>query len=242
MNTNWSLTDTHIHLDQYSPEELKFLLKICHEQGIRRFIVPDVSFNLKNWELPVSADIYCCWGCHPQWSNAPWSPCGSVVAVGECGLDSRCDCDKKLQHERFLSQLTEAQSRNLPVLIHCVKSYGKVLDLIKEANFLGSGVVHGFSSSVEIAKKFMEKGFALGIGALLLDERAHRIRDAVVYAGSQHIVLETDAPFFRGTTPLSLIDIAQTCSTILKCSLERLSENTEDTVNRIFKIGTHNYD
>ncbi len=241
MNTDCYFTDTHIHLDRYDPLQVNLLLQNSRSKGIKRFIVPDISFSLNDSSHFLSSidGVYCCWGCHPQWSFEKWQDCYSKFAVGECGLDSTCVVDIKIQEECFISQLKAAEDNNLPLLIHCVRSYGKILDILDNNSFNGSGVIHGFSGSKEIAKRFIDKGFALGIGLLVTNSYSRRVKEAITYVGAEHIVLETDAPFFRNASPLNLIDVAHSCCELLKCSMEHLSIMTETSVDNIFKIGKY---
>lgn len=241
MNTNCTFTDTHIHLDKYTMNELSIILKQCQEQGIKRFIVPDVAFNLCDWKKPQSSsEIYSCWGCHPAYCDSEWIDCYSNFAIGECGLDTLVDKDSQIQEERFIRQLELSKSKKLPIIIHSVRSTGKLISILKDNSFQGCGIIHGFTGSKETAKQLLDFGFLLGVGVLSIDKNAIKTRSSIIYAGISNIVLETDAPFFRGAKALNLIDVAKSCCELLNCTIEELSQATENSVSRIFNLGIFN--
>ena len=58
-----------------------------------------------------------------------------------------------------------------------------------------SGIMHGFSYSPEAAKQFIDLGFKIGIGSMLLNPKARKIKEVVKLVPAEHLVIETDCPF-----------------------------------------------
>ena len=66
-------------------------------------------------------------------------------------------------------------------------------------------LVHAFSGSLEEAAAFCKLGLKIGIGSLLLNPQAKKVRRAAAELPLEHIVLETDSPYMsEGSTPADI--------------------------------------
>jgi len=89
-----------------------------------------------------------------------------IVAIGEIGLDYYWHKDnKEKQREVFRKQLELAEKLDMPVVIHSRDSIGETYEILSE--YKVRGVLHCFSGSLEMAKKFIDLGFMLGIGGVV---------------------------------------------------------------------------
>lgn len=88
-----------------------------------------------------------------------------AIAVGEIGLDFTCDVDRECQTEIFRMQLAEAERRNLPVVLHCVRAFEPMMKILSEYH-LRAVIFHGFVGSPEQAQRAVEKGYYLSFGPL----------------------------------------------------------------------------
>ena len=137
---------------------------------------------------------------------------GQVAAVGEIGLDYHAgsqrvpdggnilekDEFRALQKEYFLEQLKIAEEAELPVVIHSREAAQDTYDILKqEKDKLYGGVIHCYSSSVEMARLFTGLGFYLGFGGKVTDPAAKNPRKVVKEIPLSMIVLETDCPYVR---------------------------------------------
>ncbi len=239
MSTELSFTDTHVHLDLIPSwrEDLPALRKM----GIRRFLVPDVSFSLDQADLVTAEMVFPMWGCHPAYAGTPWrEPEGAMAAVGECGLEpGSSPAVEETMEAIFRRQIRLASVRDLPLDLHCIRRQDRILRILEEEDFRGRAVIHGFSGSIESARRWLDRGGILGIGPLILDPRCRRLRDSLVAAGPDHILLETDAPVFRRSSPGDLLLVAECCASLLGISLEDVSRRTEATADRIFFSADH---
>lgn len=79
--------------------------------------------------------------------------------IGEIGIDKfKKDIPISLQTQYFESQLLLAKELNRPVSIHCVQSYGKIMDIIKSHIPYNKGILlHSFNGSIDIAKRFINE-------------------------------------------------------------------------------------
>ena len=86
-----------------------------------------------------------------------------AVAIGEIGLDFACDVDRDRQTDIFRAQLAEAERRNLPVLLHCVRAFEPMMKILSEYR-LCAVIFHGFIGSAQQAQRAIEKGYYLSFG------------------------------------------------------------------------------
>lgn len=233
MSTDYSFTDTHIHLDII--QDSTSLLPKLRDEGIRRFIVPDIDFNLCDWLCPEQ-DVFCCWGCHPAYVPSSWREPKEPVAVGECGLEPADSAEEeKLQEILLEQQIEKAKVSCLPLLLHSIRRDDRILHMLKSCSYSGTGIIHGFCGNHQMAKRWLDAGFYLGIGTLILKKNANRLKEALIYAGGEHMVLETDAPVFHNSRPSDLLSVAERCQEYLRLSREEFSSVTENNVSKIFK-------
>ena len=67
-----------------------------------------------------------------------------VIALGEAGLDKRCDTPFDLQVEAFQAIALLASRHRLPLLIHTVKSSEELIALKKRMKPENAWIIHGF--------------------------------------------------------------------------------------------------
>ena len=135
------LFDAHNHLqDNRFPDDTASMLAECTEAGLFRMVVngtresdwdivaqlagqhPQVipSFGLHPWFVPERSTD---WLARLEQLLDAWPS-----AVGEIGLDRwKPGLPYDEQEEVFLAQLSLAARRDLPVSIHCLKSWGRLL-------------------------------------------------------------------------------------------------------------------
>lgn len=103
--------------------------------------------------------------------------------VGEIGLDFYDKTQTPPQRERqiqvFSRQLTIAQTLRRRVIIHNLKATADIAVAVKQTGFAQGGIVHAFSGSAEEARVLTTLGFKIGIGSLLLNPNARKIRETL---------------------------------------------------------------
>ncbi|MDS1907142.1 TatD family hydrolase, partial [Klebsiella aerogenes] len=57
-----------------------------------------------------------------------------------------------------------------------------------------TGVVHGFSGSLQQAERFVQLGYKIGVGGTITYPRASKTRDVIAKLPLASLLLETDAP------------------------------------------------
>ena len=200
------LVDTHCHIFSEYYDDIESVIKRAKEAGVRAIIVNGVDRNSNEeiLELVKKYDIvYGALGIQPE----EVSMCTDddiefiekhindekIVALGEIGLDYHYECDKDLQKKVFLKQLEIAKRHNKPVIVHSRDCINETYNILKDFNL--KGIMHCYSGSVEMAKKFNEIGFLLGIGGIATFRNAVKIVDVIKDIDLEYIVVETDSPY-----------------------------------------------
>ena len=103
-----------------------------------------------------------------------------LKAIGETGIDKLRGGTMEQQIACFEAHLRLAKSLQKPVIIHCVKAYEQVLDVLARCKFSQPTIFHGFRGKPELAHRLLSKGFYLSFGqhfnpySLRLAVSAHR--------------------------------------------------------------------
>ena len=125
-------------------------------------------------------NIFCTIGIHPERVNEKpdYEKLLShprVVGVGEIGLDYHYNNENKNQQiELFMAQIEIARRVKLPIAVHtreAEEDTAKILD--------GSvgGVMHCFTSSWDLAKKMLDRGFYFSASGIITFKNSEELRN-----------------------------------------------------------------
>ena len=218
------LIDAHNHLqDEWLAPHLEAIARDCQNAGIaaavvngtseadwpavavlaRRFAWVRPSFGLHPWD---------CGNAGPGWRESLGRALDAhpAAGVGEIGIDgwivdrARPD-DPRLaglrraplaeQEEAFLWQLELAADRDLPVTIHCIDAWGRLLELLRTARRPARGfLLHAYAGSDELAREFARLGAYFSFNGAFLAPRHAARRAVFARLARERILVETDAP------------------------------------------------
>lgn len=203
--------DTHTHYDDKSfDEDREQLLQDITNADVQ--CVVNVAANMRGCEdtlklIKKYPYMYGALGVHPDETKdltendmlfiEEHINDDKIVAVGEIGLDYYWDSvERDVQKKWFVRQMEIARQANKPVIIHSREAAEDTYEIMKEvrAGEIG-GVVHCFSYSKEMAAKFLDMGFYIGIGGVVTFKNAKKVKEAVEYIPVEKIVTETDCPY-----------------------------------------------
>ncbi len=185
------------------------------ESGICGIIEPSIGFDDIEKQLAIVADhrdfLWAAVGVHPTrcfrtaWANRRklkgFAAHERVIAIGETGLDYHYPRRKQhrfRQKRWFVYQIKLADTLKLPLVLHIRAADRDALKILRRySKRLHGGVVHCFAGDAALAKKYVDLGFALGIGGKLLceGEEGRALCDAVKHVPLDCLIVETDAPF-----------------------------------------------
>lgn len=106
-------------------------------------------------------------GCRHMLANMPLllqHP--QVIMLGECGLDALRGAPLAEQERLFVAQIALAESQQLPVTLHIVRTYDRLLRLHKQLRPTTQWTVHGFRGKPALARQLLEAGIDLSFGQL----------------------------------------------------------------------------
>ncbi len=251
-----ALVDTHAHLDgsEYQ-NDLEATMQRATEADVRNIVSAgqDKTTSLAALELCARfPQIAPAVGVHPHLAKdagdlawlGPLLDDPRVVAAGEMGLDYHYDFSPRdVQREVFRVQLDLAGARSLPVIIHCREATEDVMRLLRTHRKPASPcVIHCFTESYEIAKKFIDEcDVFLGIGGAVTFRKAIEVQDAVTRLPLDRLVLETDCPFmapvpYRGrrNEPAYLRITCDAVAALRGMTAEEIAAATTANAKRLF--------
>ncbi|MDI6935595.1 TatD family hydrolase [Pantoea sp. EABMAA-21] len=203
--------DTHCHFD-FPPfvDDAAGSIARAAQSGVERIIVPSVDasrFALVSQLAQQHDALYAALGLHPiniavhqdahldqleQWLQTPDS---KRVAIGEIGLDLYMQDAQFDKQTRLLdAQLKLAKKYDLPVILHSRRTHDQLALHLRRHDLPRRGVVHGFAGSQQQAERFIQLGYAIGVGGTITYERASKTRNTIANLPLTSLLLETDAP------------------------------------------------
>ncbi|MBB5322641.1 TatD family hydrolase [Marinobacter oulmenensis] len=203
------LVDAHCHFDfPRFADHRGAEWQEARRRGLGAMVIPGVRQH--DWDRVSGVanpknGIWFCLGIHP-WFVQEHSPSDldqlrdrlaqrpqGCLALGECGLDA-IRGDLEVQKEWFRAQVRLAAEQDWPLVIHSVRTHDQVHSILRQLNWSGPALVHGFSGSYQQAVKLVDIGCYIGVGGVITHDRARKTRDAIARLPADALVLETDAP------------------------------------------------
>lgn len=165
-----------------------------------------------------------------------------IVAIGEIGLDYYWVKDnKENQKELLRKQMEIAQNYNMPVVIHSREAIEDTYNILKD--YKVKGTIHCFSSSYEMAEKFIKLGYKIGIGGVVTFKNSKKLQDIVERLDLKDILLETDSPYLspeplRGkkNVPYNTYYVAKKIAEIKKISVDEVLTVTGENAIKLFDL------
>jgi TatD DNase family protein len=253
-----NLYDAHNHLqdDRFGGRQQE-LLAACRQTGVARMVVngacegdwPRVLELARHDKMVLPS-----FGCHPwylhertpDWLKQLEYFLNEIpAAVGEIGLDRwKPDLPYDHQEEVFLAQLQLAAGRNLPVSIHCLKTWGRLYDLLRDHARPARGLVlHSFGGPPEMIPALAKLGAYFSFPGYFLNQRKLRQRETFKNVPPDRLLVETDAPDQllpedRNRFPLAGADgkplnHPANLSAVYQGLAEFLNENTQSLAARV---------
>ncbi len=146
-------------------------------------------------------------------------------AIGEIGLDYSRPVPRPLQTEVFEAQLEIAQERRLPVVLHCVRAFEPMMDILAKYT-LPAVIFHGFIGSRQQAVRAVEAGYYLSFGGRSLE--SPRTIAAMNSIPVSNLFLETDE------SALSIADIYSRAGILMWVNKAELKRSVYDNYIKIF--------
>lgn len=241
------LFDAHLHVQDLSDEQLQAVV------ALDDFFFLSCSTSLDNFKKlqSIKADIRNVigfLGIHPwfvsEQSLARFDELEKIliekeIGVGEIGLDKAAkNIDFKLQKIVFTKQLDLAYKYKRPVVLHCVKAWGSLLELMK-INPISANqcMIHGFDGSVEILKQLIDRDFYISVNLSKVVAKQAKFIEIIDLIPDNRLMLESDYPYqFKSTDYSSEFrNLYRLTADILKLSVSELENRIAYNVKNFTK-------
>lgn len=264
------LVDTHCHLDQpVFDRDRDEVLAQAAAAGVATVVVPAIGPDRWDGLLALAREapaprLLVGLGVHPQ-LLPELDPAGDGAllarldrllaaggarAVGECGLDgpsAELSAWGSLERQGRLleGQLELARAHRLPVLLHVFRAQEAAVRLLERFGPLpAGGVLHSYSGSHELVKRWRKLGFHFSFTGPVTYPGSTRIHAAAREVPDALLLVESDAPDqppsrHRGerNEPARLPLVVEALAALRGETSARLGELTTANAHRLFGIG-----
>lgn len=169
---------------------------------------------------------------------------GSVVAVGECGLDHHYDhSPRDVQRDVFAAQIALAHDHGLPLVIHTRSAWEETFDLLDAEGVPELTVFHCFTGGVDEAREALSRSAMLSVSGIVTFGGADELRSAVAATPLASLMLETDSPYLapvphRGkrNRPAWVADVGEKVAELHGVTTERVAKATSGNARRFYGL------
>lgn len=203
------LVDSHLHLADYRAEtDVSVVIAESVEAGVTHLVCNGTSEADWGKVLELShahSQVIPCFGLHPWFVNErseDWiatleSFIESVqCGFGEMGLDKLAEpYDSDAQEIVFRAQLELAWKHERPAMIHCVKAWGPMMDVLRSEPRLPDRMLfHAYGGSADLVQPLADVGAYFSFSGTVVNENFKKAREALRTVPLDRLLLETDAP------------------------------------------------
>ena len=261
------MIDTHAHLDMLPEDLFKQTLeclinKSCPE-GVDIPLDAVITVGCDTEEIPKALSlanqyegyIWAAVGYHPYEAdkvnkddlellrNLAEENKGTVVAIGECGLDYyRNYASKENQWKLFEAQLEIAKELDLPVVIHSRDADEDTVSILKNSG-VKRGVIHCFTGTEKLLKGALDLGFYISLSGIVTYKNAKELQALAKQIPPDRLLVETDSPYLapvpkRGkkNIPPYVFFTLKFLSELLNIPLHFLDRLTTSNAVKLFEI------
>ncbi|MBX7149809.1 TatD family hydrolase [bacterium] len=256
------LVDSHCHLSfkDYPLAERDAVISRAREAGVKTLITIGAGEAVAGNEEALAIaktdpHIYSTVGIHPHdasvvtpeiiahLENLALHP--KVVAIGEIGLDYHYEhSPRDIQRQVLANFIKLAQKIKKPIMIHDRDAGDETYEMLKTHGVKpGEVMIHCFTGSMELAKKYLDLGTYLSFTGIVTFKKSDELREVVKITPLNQMLIETDSPYlapvpFRGKTnePAYVKYVAQKVAEIKGLSFDEIARETTQNAHRFFGI------
>lgn len=244
-----SVSDSHVHLDQYADAEVDAILRASKRAGLQRILA--VSSDLASAERTLalchrSSLLRAGLGLHPLRVDAGYVTAITALerlaadplarAVSEVGLDfSHGAPAAELQVAAFRAALRLARRAALPVFVHSVAADDELLMLLAMEGHRLPVVLHYFTGSPERAERLLKAGCYISFGRPVTRAQERGVRTAARITPLHRLLVETDSYPLPGRTtqPADVISVIEAIAELKQLPVAEVAATTSATLARL---------
>ena len=260
MADGFSIIDSHAHLDYPQFEgQIDEVLARAQALGVTEVISIGVKISTADKPRRLAESYENVWfsaGIHPHEAANEPDACNldaivaaadhpKCVAIGEAGLDYFYDnAPREVQAESFRVQIDAARQTGKPIIVHTRDADEDMAEILETEMEKGefTGVLHCFSSGVELARRAVNVGFYISFSGILTFGKAEELRRIALELPAERLLVETDSPYLapkphRGKTnePGYTRHVLERLAQLRNTSPDKMAEQTRQNTLRLFK-------
>ncbi len=171
---------------------------------------------------------------------------GTVVAVGECGLDYYYEhSPRAAQRIAFAAQIALAHEHDLALVIHAAKR-GPICSTCCAAEGVPARtVLHCFTGGPDEVEQCLRAGMFVSFSGIVTFKNAADVREAAARCPLERLLVETDSPFLapvphrgRPNEPSYLPLVGDAIAAVKSCSVDEVKERSAAAAAMVFSTGS----
>ena len=170
---------------------------------------------------------------------------GTVVAVGECGLDYHYEhSPRSVQRDAFAAQIALAHDHDLALVIHARDAWADLFDILAAEGVPPRTVLHCFTGGPEELDRCLGAGLCVSFSGIVTFKNADDVRAAAARCPLERMLIETDAPFLapvphrgRVNQPAFLPLVGQAIAAVKGLGVEEIRDRSAVTAATVFCTG-----
>jgi TatD DNase family protein len=169
---------------------------------------------------------------------------GTVVAVGECGLDYFYDhSPRDVQRTAFAAQIALAHAHGLALVIHARDAWDDLFDVLEAEGVPERTVLHCFTGGPDEAARCLRAGMFVSFSGIITFKNASDVRAAAARVPLDRLLVETDSPFLapvphrgRVNEPAYVALVGATVAEVKGCPVEQVAETSAAAAATAFSV------
>lgn len=154
----------------------------------------------------------------------------NVFAIGECGLDRTIKTPIEVQLKVFKLHLTIASQNRKPIIMHCVKAYSDLMEVLTKNKLTIPIILHGFNGNQQQVFQLSKNNIYFSFGESLFKNN-QKNPDTIRSIPLNRLFLETDE------SALSIEKIYLRAAEILKTSPDVIKRQLYINYTNLFGDG-----
>lgn len=246
MKACWRTFDAHCHLSEPIDHSDGF------ETGMEGHRAAVCGTRRTDWfpilELAkVDSHVTPLIGLHPWFVSETWPEDCAVLqnelianpnlGIGETGLDFQSRyTNQSHQEASFAVHLELACRYNRPVAVHCVRAWGRLLELLRVYP-APRVLLHSFGGAQEMVPELISLNCWFSFSGLIVDPASKRMRASVASVPADRLLVETDSldrAVWRH--PETLMEVMQVVAQLRGESFETVLTCSRDNATRFFNV------
>jgi TatD DNase family protein len=198
-------TDSHCHVHDAPEAEADAAVAEALAAGVGRLVAVGTDVRTSHLAVALAGrhdGVAATAGVHPHDAAggtdglAEVLDGGSVVAVGECGLDYHYDhSPRAVQREVFAAQVAEAHRRDLALVVHTREAWDDTFAILDAEQAPERTVLHCFTGGPGEARRALDAGLVLSFSGIVSFKGAVDVREAAALCPLDRLLVETDSPY-----------------------------------------------